>query len=181
VSTAAGRALLAGSAGNASVSRIAGHAVDTRIGSHPAGLSLVLRSAGSGKGSGSGGRESMAGRKAAAAGGKSSAAPADGAAALSPGLAISSATRLSAAMMIEGSGLSPACETAPILAPAVAASELPECRDADNGSDGELVSERHRSSHSSVVPPQARTYAQSTGRSGSDGPISAALMESNGK
>ena len=44
--------------------------------------------------------------------------------------------------------------------------------------EGDLVSERHRSSHSSVVPPQPRTYAESTGRSGSSGPTSAALMES---
>ena len=81
-------------------------------------------------------------------------------------------------MMIEGSGLSPTCDTDPILAPAVAASERPACRDAATGRDGDLVSERHRSSHSSVVPPQPLTYAESTGRSGSAGPTSAALMES---
>ena len=81
-------------------------------------------------------------------------------------------------MMTEGSGLSPTCDTEPIRAPAVAASELPASRDSDSGRDGDLVSERHRSSHSSVVPPQPRTYAESTGRSGSAGPTSAALMES---
>jgi hypothetical protein len=73
------------------------------------------------------------------------------------GLAISSATRLSAAMMIDGSGPSPAGDAALIRAPAVAASELPDCRASDTGSDGVLVSERQRSSHSSVVPPQPRT------------------------
>jgi len=61
-----------------------------------------------------------------------------------------------------------------------AAAELPALRASASGWDGVLVSERHRSSHSSVVPPQPLTNAESTGRSGSAGPTSAALMESYG-
>jgi hypothetical protein len=94
--------------------------------------------------------------------------------------AISSATRLSAAMMMAGLGLSPSCPDEFSRAPAAAAAELPTCRAAGTGRDGVLVSERQRSSHSSVVPPQPRTYAESTGNSGSPGPTSAALMESYG-
>lgn len=68
----------------------------------------------------------------------------------------------------------------PIRAPAVAASEHPALLTGSSGRAGELVSVRHRSSQSPTVPPQPRTYAESTGRSGSAGPASAALMASQG-
>ena len=83
-------------------------------------------------------------------------------------------------MMIEGSGVSATGDTAPMRAPALAAADRPALRAVSTGRDGVLVSDRHRSSHSSVVPPQPLTYAESTGRSGSDGPSSAALMKSEG-
>ena len=123
-----------------------------------------------------------AGGPAAASGGKSGhdEASSDGDGAPSLPLAIPSATRLSAAKMMEGSGLPSTCDTEPMRAPAAAAAELPALRASDTGRDGVLVSDRHRSSHSSAVPPQPLTNAESTGRSGSSGPTSAALMESYG-
>jgi hypothetical protein len=90
--------------------------------------------------------------------------------------AIFSATRLSAAMITAGSGASPPGEPAPTSAPAVAAVEYPADLAGSSDSAGVFVSIRHRSSHSSTVPPQPLTYAESTGRSGSPGPASAALM-----
>ena len=94
--------------------------------------------------------------------------------------AISSATRSSAARMTEGSGLSAIGLTEPMRAPAEAAVEHPAGLASSSGRVGALVSDRHRSSHSSVVPPHPLTYAESTGRSGSVGPTSAALMRSYG-
>jgi hypothetical protein len=95
-------------------------------------------------------------------------------------VAMFSATRFSAAMMTEGSGASSTGIVAPRRAPASAASELPPGLAPSSGTDGALFSDRQRSSHSSVVPPQARTNADSTGRSGSAGPTSAALIKSYG-
>jgi hypothetical protein len=83
-------------------------------------------------------------------------------------------------MMMAGSGVSVTGPTEPMRAPAAAAAEPPACRASDTGRDGVLVSERHRSSHSCAEPPQPLTYAESTGRSGSAGPASAALMQSYG-
>ena len=94
--------------------------------------------------------------------------------------AIPSATRSSAARIIDGSGVSTGALIEPIRAPAEAAVEHPAGRAVSSGSVGALVSERHRSSHSSMVPPQPLTYAESTGRSGSVGPVSAALMRAYG-
>jgi hypothetical protein len=71
--------------------------------------------------------------------------------------AISSATRSSAARMIEGSGVSAAGLIEPMRAPAEAAVEEPAGRAACSGRVGALVSDRHRSSHSSVVPPHPLT------------------------
>jgi hypothetical protein len=71
--------------------------------------------------------------------------------------AISSATRSSAAMMIEGSGVSAAGLIDPIRAPAEAAVEHPAGLAPSSGRVGALVSDRHRSSHSSVVPPHPLT------------------------
>jgi hypothetical protein len=71
--------------------------------------------------------------------------------------AICSATRSSAAMMIEGSGVSAIGLIEPIRAPAEAAVEFPAGRASTSGRVGALVSDRHRSSHSSVVPPQPLT------------------------
>jgi hypothetical protein len=71
--------------------------------------------------------------------------------------AISSATRSSAAMMIEGSGVSATGLIEPMRAPAEAALEHPAGRVSSSGRVGALVSDRHRSSHSSVVPPHPRT------------------------
>lgn len=175
----------------------AGQAADTRMGSQPAGLPAAPVPAGGGGncGGGDGGNCGDAGggncgggdggNCGDAGGGDGAKSGGDGApggepgtTSGAPGLAISSATRLSAAMMTEGSGPSPACVAELIRAPAVAASDWPDCRVAATGNDGDLVSARHRSSHSSVVPPQPLTNAMSTGRSGSEGPTSAALMES---
>ena len=94
--------------------------------------------------------------------------------------AISSATRSSAARMTEGSGASATGLIEPTRAPAEAAVEHPAGLASSSGRVGALVSDRHRSSHSSVVPPHPLTYAESTGRSGSVGPTSAALMRSYG-
>ena len=71
--------------------------------------------------------------------------------------AISSATRSSAAMMIEGSGVSAAGLIEPMRAPAEAAVEHPAGRASTRGRVGALVSDRHRSSHSSMVPPHPLT------------------------
>jgi hypothetical protein len=71
--------------------------------------------------------------------------------------AISSATRSSAARMIEGSGVSAAGLIEPMRAPAEAAVEDPAGRAVCSGRVGALVSDRHRSSHSSLVPPHPRT------------------------
>ena len=71
--------------------------------------------------------------------------------------AISSATRSSAAMMTEGSGVSAAGLIEPIRAPAEAAVEHPAGLASSSGRVGALVSDRHRSSHSSVVPPHPLT------------------------
>ena len=60
-------------------------------------------------------------------------------------------------MMIEGSGVSATGLIEPIRAPADAAVEHPAGRAASSGRVGVLVSDRHRSSHSSVVPPQPLT------------------------
>ena len=144
---------------------MAGQADDTRIGSHPIGLLPIPDSAGERT-------EPSEPREADESGEPIGSTPDDdeksgsdwptGDAGTAPtlGLAISSATRLSAAMMIDGSGQSPTWVAELMRAPAVAASERPDCRAADTGRDGDLVSERHRSSHSSVVPPQPRTYAR---------------------
>ena len=94
--------------------------------------------------------------------------------------AIFSATRSSAAMIAAGSGASALAESGPMRAPAVAAVEHPADRLGSSDKAGVCVSDRHRSSHSSMVPPQPLTYADSTGRSGSAGPASAALMQSCG-
>jgi hypothetical protein len=94
--------------------------------------------------------------------------------------AISSATRSSAARMTEGSGVSATGLVEPMRAPAEAAVEHPAGLASSSGRVGALVSDRHRSSHTSVVPPHPLTYAESTGRSGSVGPTSAALMRSYG-
>jgi hypothetical protein len=90
------------------------------------------------------------------------------------------ATLLSAAITSEGSWASAARLTDPTRAPAVAASEPPAVLVGSSGKAGELVSARHRSSHSVTAPPQPRTYAESTGRSGSAGPASAARIASRG-
>jgi len=90
------------------------------------------------------------------------------------------ATLLSAAITIEGSWASAARLTDPTRAPAVAASEPPAVLVGSSGKAGELVSPRHRSSHSVTGPPQPRTYAESTGSSGSAGPASAARIASRG-
>ena len=71
--------------------------------------------------------------------------------------AISSATRSSAARMIDGSGVSAAGLIEPMRAPAEAAVEHPAGRASSSGRVGALVSDRHRSSHSSVVPPHPLT------------------------
>ena len=71
--------------------------------------------------------------------------------------AICSATRSSAARMIEGSGVSATGLIEPMRAPAEAAVEHPAGRASTRGRVGALVSDRHRSSHSSVVPPQPLT------------------------
>lgn len=94
--------------------------------------------------------------------------------------AMPSATLPSAAMTRSGSWLSAAAEAAPMRAPASAASEQPAARAISIGLAGEPVTARHRSSHSDRGPPQPRTYAESTGRSGSPGPASAALTTSMG-
>ena len=60
-------------------------------------------------------------------------------------------------MMTDGSGVSVSCVTAPMRAPAAEAAELPTLRAAGMGSEGDRVTDRQRSSHSSVVPPQPRT------------------------
>ena len=89
---------------------------------------------------------------------------------------IFSATRLSAAMIAEGSGTSAIGETDPMRAPAVAAVEHPADRVGSSARAGVFVRDRHRSSHSSTVPPQPLTYAASNGRSGRAGPASAPRM-----
>jgi hypothetical protein len=71
--------------------------------------------------------------------------------------AICSATRSSAARMIEGSGVSAMGLIEPMRAPAEAAVEHPVGRASTRGRVGALVSDRHRSSHSSMVPPQPLT------------------------
>jgi hypothetical protein len=71
--------------------------------------------------------------------------------------AICSATRSSAARITEGSGVSAMGLIEPIRAPAEAAVEHPAGRASTSGRVGALVSDRHRSSHSSVVPPQPLT------------------------
>ena len=95
-------------------------------------------------------------------------------------VAMPSATLLRAAMTTLGSWPSATRLVDPMRAPAVAASEHPAVLTGSSGRAGELVSVRHRSSQSPTVPPQPRTYAESTGRSGSAGPASAALMASQG-
>jgi hypothetical protein len=95
-------------------------------------------------------------------------------------VAMPSATLLRAAMTTMGSWPSATRLVDPMRAPAVAASEHPAVLTGSSGRAGELVSVRHRSSQSPTVPPQPRTYAESTGRSGSAGPASAALMASQG-
>ena len=70
---------------------------------------------------------------------------------------ISSPTRSSAARMTEGSGVSAAGLLEPTRAPAEAAVEHPAGRASSSGRVGALVSERHRSSQSSMVPPHPRT------------------------
>lgn len=90
--------------------------------------------------------------------------------------AIFSVTRLRAAMIAAGSGTSATWAAEPMRAPAEAAIDAPADRVEGSGRAGVFVSDRHRSSHSSTVPPQPLTYAASIGRSGSAGPISAALM-----
>lgn len=90
--------------------------------------------------------------------------------------AIFSVTRLRAAMIAAGSGTSATWAAEPMRAPAEAAVDAPADRVESSGRAGVFVSDRHRSSHSSTVPPQPLTYAASIGRSGSAGPISAALM-----
>ena len=95
-------------------------------------------------------------------------------------VAMPSATLLRAAMTTMGSWPSATRLEDPMRAPAVAASEHPAVLTGSSGRAGELVSVRHRSSQSPTVPPQPRTYAESTGRSGSAGPASAALMASQG-
>jgi hypothetical protein len=89
-----------------------------------------------------------------------------------------------AAMIVNGSWLSAAADVAPIRAPAAAASESPMGgRAASSGLAVTPVAERHRSSHSATSVadrPQPRTYAESTGSSGRDGPVSAAMITSHG-
>ncbi len=138
--------------GSSGVALMAGQALDTRMGSQPAGLTSAA---------GSPGRTAAgdAGAAGGASGGKpghdEAAADSDG----SPGElpAMPSATRLSAAMMTAGSGVSESNAAELIRAPAVAASELPALRAVESGSDGDLVSERQRSSHASGVPPHPLT------------------------
>jgi hypothetical protein len=71
--------------------------------------------------------------------------------------AISSATRSSAARITEGSGVSAIGLIEPMRAPAEAAVEPPAGLASRSGRVGALVSDRHRSSHSSVVPPHPLT------------------------
>ena len=59
--------------------------------------------------------------------------------------------------MTEGSGVSAMGLIEPMRAPAEAAVEPPDGRASSSGRVGALVSDRHRSSHSSVVPPHPRT------------------------
>ncbi len=59
--------------------------------------------------------------------------------------------------MIDGSGVSATGLIEPMRAPAEAAVEDPAGRAASSGRVCALVSERHRSSHSSVVPPHPLT------------------------
>jgi hypothetical protein len=189
-----------GMAGQAVDTRIGSHALGKPLaaGSSPRACARKDAATSGSKPAGTSGSKPAgpSGSAAAASGSKLARAPAEGSAAASGGksgheeassdgdaspslpLAIPSATRSSAARMIEASGLSAACDTEPMRAPASAAAEPTVCRASDSGTDGVLVSERQRSSHSSVVPPQPLTNAESTGRSGSAGPTSAALMES---
>jgi hypothetical protein len=125
----------------------AGQADDTRIGSHPAGLATASASAAE-KSWEKSEKDDEGDEKAdGARSGTGCAADGSGTGSAA-GLAISSATRLSAAKITEGSGTSPASAVELIRAPAFAASDWPVWRVSDTGSDGELVSDRHRSSHS---------------------------------
>ncbi len=91
-----------------------------------------------------------------------------------------SATLFRAAMTRSESCSSAGNGPASTRAPASAASDHPVPLAVSSGLAGEPVTARHRSSHSATVPPQPRTYAESTGRSGNAGPASAALIASQG-
>ena len=173
--SAAGSACSADAAAGGAAGAAAGGGGALKAGAERVGRSVTWAGA---RSSGAAGAGTAGAASAAGAGRAGRSADPDGVSLLLA--AISSATRLSAAMMTAGLGLSPSCPDEFNRAPAAAAAERPTCRAAGTGRDGVLVSERQRSSHSSVVPPQPRTYAESTGNSGSPGPTSAARMESYG-